>query len=197
MLRQDRVLKIGPVKAADKTLGIAQLEKTLDVVANAMRCGRREREHRNFGMESAKRRDPAILRPEIVSPFADAVGFVDRDAEKVPSLQTGEKAGKNEAFRRDVQQAVFAAIEPVEPLGGGRRIDRAVQKRRANPVRLERVDLILHQRDQRRHDERKPVFENRRQLITQRFSAARRQSASASRPAKVASAISRCSGRNV
>ena len=120
-LFEDAVSKIGPVEAADETLRFAQLEKTLDVVANALRRRRGEREHRDVRMQGAKRRDAPILRPKIVAPFADAMGFVDGDAAQVPALQTGEKAGKNEALGRDVEQPVLAAIERFEPLRGDRR----------------------------------------------------------------------------
>ncbi len=51
-LCQYGISKIRPVEATDKTLRVTQLEKTLDIVANALRCRRREREDRNRGMRA-------------------------------------------------------------------------------------------------------------------------------------------------
>ena len=44
-----------------------------------------------------------------------------------------------------------------------------------SPARLERVDLILHQRDERRDDDRELGQDHRRHLIAERLSSARRQ----------------------
>jgi len=35
------------------------------------------------------------------------------------------------------------------------------------PLSLQKVDLILHKRDQRRHHDRQPIEEQRRQLVTE------------------------------
>ena len=41
--------------------------------------GRRQRQSRNIGMVVEQRPQLPIVGPEIVPPFADAMGFVDRD----------------------------------------------------------------------------------------------------------------------
>ena len=50
-------------------------------------------------------------RPEIVAPFRDAVGFVDGDEADVPRLQRREHVLGHEAFRRQVEDLVPAAVE--------------------------------------------------------------------------------------
>ena len=68
--------------------------------------------------------------------------------------------------------------EQPEPSVPGRVGDFATRVRREHRVEragryrtaLELVDLILHQRDERRDDERRAWEEKRRQLIAERFS---------------------------
>ena len=73
---------------------------------------------------------------------------------------------------REIQQPVAALGEP----GPHRRLvagtHRAVVAGGGHAVADERVHLILHQRDQGRHDDRQPVAHQRRHLEAQRFAAA-------------------------
>ena len=52
---------------------------------------------------------------------------------------------------------------------------RAVQLRRRDAARGQAVDLVLHQRDQRRDDDGDAVVQERRHLVAERFAAAGRQ----------------------
>ena len=103
------------------------------------------------------------------------VRLVNRDELDVPALQVGEKAGEHQAFRRNVEQAIFAVVQATETFSGFLGVQRRVQKCRRDAAGLERVHLIFHQRDQRRDDDGKAVAGERGQLETQRFAAARGQ----------------------
>ena len=105
--------------------------------------------------------------------------FVDRDEPHARLLQQTPQrraAVTRDAFRRYVQQpaAIFAhAGDDGVPFV--RRL-RAVQERGLHPVDAEAVDLILHQRDERRdHQPDAAGLHDRRRLETERLSAAGRQ----------------------
>ena len=85
-----------------------------------------------------------------------------------------EKRPAAEAFRRDVDKFEFAPRQRPDALALLSRAERAVDQRRGNASALERVDLVLHQRDQGRDHHRGSLQEKRRKLITERFAAARR-----------------------
>src|SRR5580700_10170153 len=156
---EDGITQIGPVETCNEAARLPQLEKALDIVSHARRRRRRERQHRNVGVARTKGSDLAVLGPKVVTPFADAVRFVDRDAAQIPARQAGEKPRRDRALRSDIQQAVRTTIQRCQPMGGRRRIERAVEERCRNAVSLERVDLIFHQCDERRDNQREAWLE--------------------------------------
>ena len=66
-------------------------------------------------------------------------------------------------------------MQPAQPRPRFARRQRRVEERRRHAARLQRIHLVLHQRDQRRHHHRQPLPRHRRQLEAERFAAARRQ----------------------
>jgi hypothetical protein len=86
------------------------------------------------------------------------------------------KARRIATLRRDINQLAGAAFDFIVAATNLRRIERAVEGRdlrKAAPGKP--LDLILHQRDQRRDDQRPSFQQLRRQLITERFAQPRRQ----------------------
>ena len=140
-----------------------------DIVANPVGGRCRERDDRRASQRLAQGAQVAVVRAEVMPPLGDAVGLVDRDQPDVDGVEKVAKARNGQALRRDVEQ-----LEPARP---GRGIDavglarrhRAVDERRRDAIRPQRVHLILHQSDQRRDDQRQPVQTQRRQLIAQRL----------------------------
>ena len=63
------------------------------------------------------------------------------------------------------------------------------------PARLQRLDLVLHQRDERRDDDRQVVADQRGQLVAERLARAGRHHDERVAPASAASHASRCPGR--
>jgi hypothetical protein len=80
---------------------------------------------------------------------------------------------------------------------GPRRAERGVEKRGGDAAGLELVDLILHQRDERRDDDGEAGAREGGQLEAEGFAAAGGEEGEHIAPASVASQISRWSGRNV
>ena len=149
-----------------------------DIAPHAFGGGRREGVERHAGKILAQPSELAILRAEIMAPLADAVRFVDRDERQVRLLQHPPQRQAplaDDPLGRHVQQPAPPLAHAREHLVALVRQQRAVQERRRDPVDAQAVDLILHQRDERRHDEAEPVGRDRRRLEAQRLAATGRE----------------------
>ena len=51
-----------------------------------------------------------------MTPFTDAMRFVDRDLRDVPIQRALQKSVEHQPLRRDVKQAIFATIQSAQPL---------------------------------------------------------------------------------
>ena len=93
--------------------------------------------------------------------------LVDGEERDPRARELGEEALVVEALRRDVEELQRAGPEPFEDLAllGG--VEARVEPCGLDPAPLQEVDLILHQRDQRRDHDRHPVEQQRRQLIAE------------------------------
>ena len=148
----DAVGEVRAVEARDVTRGIAQRERGDDVVAHAAGRGRRQREHRYAWKGSAQLRETAVIGPEIVTPLADAVGFVDCEARHVPGREIAEHVRHREPLGSEVQETIAALVQGAQAPARLLAVEGGVEERRGNARGGQRVDLILHQRDQRRND---------------------------------------------
>ena len=92
-----------------------------------------------------------------MSPFRDAVGFVGREEGDAGTGDLRRELGRLEPFRGDVQESELAAVERLQHRFHLARPQRAVQVHRGNAARAKRVNLVLHQRYQRRDHDRHGV----------------------------------------
>ena len=93
--------------------------------------------------------------------------FVDGEQRDSSARELREEALVVETLRRDVQELERAGAEPIEDLtllGGAQA---RIEPLRVDSAPLQEVDLILHQRDQRRDHDRHPLQQQRRQLIAE------------------------------
>ena len=173
---QHAVEKVGPVERSDELRWIVQRELCGDIAPDPRR-GRR-----GVGMEAnARKQLPqacqlAILRPEVMPPVADAVRLVDRheaDAARRQQRQEAFAAVAHEPFRREIQQTISSLAQAGDDRGLLAGAERAVVQRRRDAVADEGIDLILHQGDQRRDDQREPRLHHGRRLEAERLAAAR------------------------
>ena len=176
--RQDPIHEVRPIERPDHLQRVLQAELRDDIAADASGRGGGERVEAGRRQRLAEARQLAVLRSEVVSPLTDAVRFVDRDetdrgARAAPDRAVARVADKT--LRREIQQAVarFGESRPHRRLLIG--AHRAVVTGGRHPVADEGVHLILHERDQRRHDNRQTVADQGRNLETQRLAAAGRQ----------------------
>ena len=139
---------------------------------DARRRGRRRGEDRPRFQTLRDLAELVVLGAEVVSPLAHAVRLVDDEQADVP-LELLADAGRPEPLRRDVEHPRLAVERAAERLGvlgaGALRVDQL-------GALAEALDLVLHERDERRDDERQRlVVLERRQLVAERL--ARRRSA--------------------
>src|ERR1043166_5462019 len=118
--------------------------------------------------------EPEIIGPEIVTPHRKAMGLINGEERDRALSQRFEKRPAPKAFRRNIDQLKFAPGQRSNALALFLRAERTVDQCRGNAAALERIHLVLHQRDQGRDNDRGPLDQKRGQLITKRFAAARR-----------------------
>ena len=115
-------------------------------------------------------RQPQIFRAKIVSPLRDAVRLIDGHERDLHAPQPIQKRLTREPLRSHIEQLQLSGpqirIHPLRLFRGQARI----QPRRRHAARPQRIDLIFHQRDERRNHQRRSLEEHRRQLITKRLS---------------------------
>ena len=100
--------------------------------------------------------------------------LVDHEQPHAHLAHAVEEARGREALGRHVEQPQLAGGRAPEHLRVGARVLLRVHERHpvAEPARGERLDLVLHQRDERRDDHRQVVAQQRRKLIAERLARA-------------------------
>ncbi len=116
----------------------------------------------------------AIVGPKVVAPLGDAVRLVDREPGDRHLGQEPLERRRRETLGRDVEQAQPALAHRGlrrAPLGGrGERVER----RGRDPLAGELVHLVLHERDEGRNHEDRPVQKQGGQLVADRLARAGR-----------------------
>jgi hypothetical protein len=103
------------------------------------------------------------------------VRLVDGEERDARAVELRQEPLVVEALRRDVEQLQRAGAQPLEDRPLLRRVEARVEPLGVDPAPLQEVDLILHQGDQRRDDDRQPVEEQRRQLVAEALAGAGRE----------------------
>ena len=178
VLFDDAIADVRPIEARHENARVIQREAVNDLIARDGIRGGRQRDSRHVRKALVQHRQLNVFRPEIVPPLRHAMRFVDGEQADARALQQFLETGRHQALRRDVEQVDLTVAQ--RALGrhrlGARQ--RRIQIRGAHAHFGERGHLILHQRDQRRHDDARAetafAAHQRRNLIAQRLAAARR-----------------------
>ena len=101
--------------------------------------------------------------------------LVDGEERDSRVLQLLEKALVVEPLRRDVQELQAAGGEAIRDVAHLVGADARIESGGIDSLAHERVDLILHQGDQRRDDHGDAVEQKRRQLVTEALAGSRRE----------------------
>ena len=156
-----------------------------DVAADAIGGRGRQGDGRRVAQQLAEIAQAGVVGAEIVSPLADAMGLVDR--QQLRSHRRGPPRGTARCETAPAPRRPAGTARP--PCWSSRAYcsaigRRAVDERDRQPERLELIDLVLHQGDQRRDDQRQAVEDHGRQLVAEAFSAAGGHDAEAIPPRK-------------
>ena len=104
-----------------------------------------------LGKRSRRIPQLAVFRTELVAPFRNAVGFIDREERQRHLLQPAQHVLLHDAFGRYIQQLQRARFRLTPHLARAFVIERAVEKRRVHADLAHAGGLVLHQGDQRAH----------------------------------------------
>ena len=146
------------------------MQLTDDVVPDmpGRRC--RESQKRHAGEVQAQLREPPVFRPEIVTPFADAVGLIDGDGRHIPAKEILDESVRHDPLRGCVEEFDFPPGKRGPPEPGLLALNRRVQHRGGDAACREGIHLVFHQRDQRRNDKHEPRPRERWELEAERCS---------------------------
>jgi hypothetical protein len=163
------VLDIGPVKARDELPGVFQLQALDDFTAGAGIGGGGEGDARHLGKLFVQQAELQIIRAEVVPPLGYAVGFIYREQRQRHLMQQFQHTRLYQALRRYVQQLDLPAPQTLlyGPLLIG--AEAGIQIGSGNAQLCQGIDLILHERDQRRNHHRQALAGQGRDLVTQGF----------------------------
>ena len=168
-LRRD--VQVGAVEAGGEHLRLFHAQRVQDVEAGARvgRCG--ERDARHAGKALSDPGEAAVFRAELVPPGRNAMRLVDGEEGDALPGQAVERARHRKPLRRHVQQVEPARIE----FDGDRprriRLDFGVQRPGRDAELPQRRDLVVHQRDERRHDDGRAGPAQCRHLVAQALAA--------------------------
>ena len=153
--------EVGAIEAGGDAHRLAQPQARDDVGGDLRRRGGGRGDERLRAQPARRVGEAEVVGAEVVAPLRDAVRLVDDEQPDAGRAQRLGEARRGEALRRDVEQAHLA--------GGGARHGRAIdpgvllgvdQRRAAGGDALERLDLVLHERHERR-DHHGEVVANR------------------------------------
>src|SRR5262245_55884266 len=167
--------QIWPVERRDDDVRISHPENTKDVRTSGWCRAAGERDRRWRPKTGAVDADVPIVGAEFVAPLGDAMRLVDCEQRDRGSSLAESARQRGKAFRSAVQQCEPSArggFEDHAPLIG---VELAVHVCRRYTPPSQRTNLVLHERDQRRDDDREPVAHQRGHLITERLPCPRRQ----------------------
>ena len=159
--------EVRSVETGDDGVALLDPETSADIGDDRGGRSRREREHALSPELACARRELQIVGTEVMAPLRDAVRLVDRKKRDLRLTELREEALVVEALGRDIQQLQASVAQAA---GNGPHLIRGearVEPRRLDALAREQVDLILHQRDQRRHDDRHAFEQQRGQLVAE------------------------------
>ena len=165
--------EVRPVEARDQHVRLPQPQQAEDVVPDGGR--RRRREGCNDGTAGQggdEGFDREVARPEILSPLRDAVRLVHGDEGDLQLLRERGKGAAVQPLGRYVQQAELAPAQTGQDLPPLLRVKAAVEIGGGDAVLAQSLDLILHERDERRDYKRQARQQQGWQLVAQRLSTA-------------------------
>ncbi len=148
----DREANVRSVEAAHHDPRLAHPQSLNDLPSHRGRRGCGERQDTGMRERLDDCAQAKVLRAEVVSPLADAVGLVDDKERRLARLHAGKCLLVRKLFRRQEEELGCTLRELVECfLTLGRKQSRVEQRRAARIHFGDRLNLVLLQGNQRRH----------------------------------------------
>ena len=173
-LRPHREKQIRPVETAHEHAGFSMKQALDDIPARRRVGSRRHRDRLGTSQGLGDFAQAQVLGAEIVAPLRDAMGLVDREQIDREPAQHFQRVVARQALGRDIEQTQRAIFQRAEDSLTFDRFGRRIQRRRGDAELPELGDLVAHQGDQRRDDQRQAFARQRRKLEAERFAAAGR-----------------------
>src|SRR5215216_6594855 len=148
-------VKIWTVNAGSNHTKLSDIKLLFDVCCDFGSRSRSQREHRRRTKRLHCRTECKISRTEVVTPFRDAVSFVNHDEVDRLLSQLSEKFGCCKSLGRDEDEIALLRFDLLEVFLMLARAEGAVQLRSFQTSVFQLVDLIFHQRNERRDDDRR------------------------------------------
>ena len=173
-LRLHGVPDVRSVEPAHETGRAGQPQPPEDLLARTGVGRGREGDAWHAGEALAEDMQSQVVLPEVVPPLGHAMRLVDGDEGEPHGVEQFQGLFLEQALRSQVQEVELPRREVADHLGLIARRERRIQEARAHAELAQRRDLVLHQRDERRHHDADAVPQQRRQLVAEGLPAARR-----------------------
>ena len=145
-----------------------------DVLLHLRGRGGGERDDRRGAQALEGLAEQSVIRTEIVPPLRDTVRLVDRDQARLAFSEHLRKAGHPQPLGRDKEELKRAVEVGAAGLARGLPGASGVNARHVEAARGQFGGLVVHERDERRDDERGASAGQRRQLVAERLARAGR-----------------------
>ena len=171
VLLDHAVADVRAIEAGDERLGRLETEPFDDFAPGRRIGGRGQGDPRHLRKALVQDRQLPVFGAEIVTPLRHAMRFVDREQADLGLFEQVEKAPGQQAFGGDIEHLEIAAEQALLDLALGHRVEARIEEGRLDAELVQGLDLVLHQRDQRRNDDRRAGSQQGRDLVAKRLAA--------------------------
>src|SRR5881628_455229 len=140
--RDDVVGEVGTVESGNDRLRVLERQLADYVAAYLRRSRSSERYRRRRAKSFVDLSYAKVARSKVMTPLADAMGFIDGEERHSCLSQPLRRAPGIESFRRDVEQLDLTTVDAGKSIGDLTRCESAIDEGRRQSLADERVDLI-------------------------------------------------------
>ena len=164
--------RLGRWKLETKTFALIHAQRREDVLLGARVGGRGQRDAGDAWEYVGQAGEFAKFRAEFVTPLGDAVGLVNGEQGERHARQAVHGAVAQQAFGGDVEQVELPFDQVAGDGAGLGGVDFGVQGAGVDADLAQGGDLVVHQGDQRRDDDRGAGADQGGHLVADAFAAA-------------------------
>jgi hypothetical protein len=164
---------VRPVAVVDQLPLVTHSQYPHDLVPDRLGGRRRQREDAGTAEFPHRGAQAEVVRPEVVPPFTDTVGFVDHEQHRTGRPNGFEHLGVGQLFRCQQKEFELTRGESVQYLPPPPGSDRRVDAVRGQPTVPQRLDLVTLQRQRRGDDHRRAPQPQTRDGVDGRLPAGR------------------------